>query len=315
MISCQKLFNKPNKLIKITGLTISQYQTLIKRLKPLWNQAEHDRLWRLDRKRSLGAGRKYRLNLLEDKLLVILLWYRTYPVLELLEWIFNLDATNIGRLLTKLSPLLEISSDPGLKSYLPKINQNRKKVKTWEEFTKLYPDIAEVIIDATEQKKQRPVNKRKQRNAYSGKKHTHTLKTQITVTQTGKILNVSHSYPGRIHDKGLLDKERTIHKLPRQTNKRLDKGYDGIDTDHPDSHVILPYKRRRNSPVLTRGQKQANGIRSRRRLEVEHVFCRLKKYRILADTYRSDETAYNQHFRNIAALCNFRQICKPYITS
>lgn len=316
MITVNKLFNRPNKLLRFTGLTIDQYKVLVERLKPLWESAEFKRLWRNDRKRDIGAGRKYRIGSLEDKLLLILIWYRTYTVLELLGWIFQLDATNIGRLIAKLTPLVEKVADSQLLSYLESAGKRRRKIRSWDEFVNEFPDLAEVIIDSTEQRRKRPVNKKRQRNVYSGKKHAHTVKTQITVSKRGRIIDISKSYAGKIHDKTILaDKEKTLIRLPGRTRKRMDKGYDGIIKEYPKSNIILPYKRRRNSPLLTRGQKQANTIRASNRIIVEHTLARLKKYAILSDKYRSGEDDYNQHFRNIAALCNFRLLFKEqYMT-
>jgi hypothetical protein len=315
MITVNKLFNKPNKLVRFTGLTVDQYKLLVKRLKPLWETAEFNRLWRNNRKRDLGAGRKYKVESLEDKLLVILLWYRTYSVLELLGWIFQLDATNIGRLIGKLTPLLERAADSDLLIYLKTAQRKRRKIRTWDEFVEEFPDLAEIIIDSTEQRRRRPVNRRRQKNVYSGKKHAHTIKTQITVSRRGRILHVSRSYPGRVHDKTVFDREKMLLYLPRKTRKRLDKGYDGVIKDNPGCNIILPYKRRRNSPPLTRGQKQANTIRAKERVMGENTIARLKKYPILSGKYRSNECSYNQHFRNIAALCNFRLLFKEeYIT-
>lgn len=316
MITVNKLFNRPNKLLRFTGLTIDQYKVLVERLKPLWESAEFNRLWRNDRKRGIGAGRKYRIDSLEDKLLLILIWYRTYTVLELLGWIFQLDATNIGRLIAKLTPLVEEVADSQLLSYLESAGKRRRKIRSWDEFVNEFPDLAEVIIDSTEQRRKRPVNKKRQKNVYSGKKHAHTVKTQITVSKRGRIIDISKSYAGKIHDKTILaDKEKTLIRLPGRTRKRMDKGYDGIIKEYPKSNIILPYKRRRNSPLLTRGQKQANTIRASNRIIVEHTLARLKKYAILSDKYRSCEDDYNQHFRNIAALCNFRLLFKEqYMT-
>lgn len=283
MITVNKLFNKPNKLLRLTGLTIGQYKVLVKRLEPLWKSAEFKRLWRNNRKRDIGAGRKYKVESLEDKLLVILIWYRTYTILELLGWIFQLDATNIGRLIGKLVPLIEQTADPLLLVYLKTTQKKRRKIRSWDEFVNEYPDLAEIIIDSTEQRRRRPVNKRRQKNVYSGKKHAHTIKTQITVSKRGRILHVSKSYSGRIHDKTVLDKEKILLYLPRKTRKRLDKGYDGVIQENPLPNIILPHKRRRNSPPLTRGQKQANKIRARERVIGENIIARLKKYPILSD--------------------------------
>lgn len=310
MITCQKLFNKPNKLLRLTGLTVNQYQLLVERLTSLWEAAEFKRLWHINRKRVIGAGRKYTIKRLEDKLLLILIWYRTYSVYELLAWIFQLDAVNVGRLIKKLIPLIEQAADPELLTYLKVAQKRRKKIRTWDEFIEEFPDLAEIIIDATEQRRKRPTNNRKQKHVYSGKKHAHTFKTQITVSKRGRILDISKSYAGRIHDKTVLDKEKTIKRLPKKTRKRLDKGYDGVIQENPQSNLILPYKRRRNSPPLSRGQKQANTLRAKKRVVGEHVIARIKKYPILSDKYRSDEKDYSQHFRNIAALCNFRLLFK-----
>lgn len=310
MLTCQKLFNKPNKLMRFTGLTVEQYRVLVEKLQPLWERSEFKRLWSIKRKRAIGAGRRYRLITLEDKLLVILLWYRTYSVFELLSWIFQLDATNVGRLIKKLTSLVEKAADPELLTYLKTAREKRKKIRNWDEFMEKFPDLAEIIIDATEQRRKRPVNKRRQKNVYSGKKHAHTLKTQITASKRGRFVDISKSYPGRIHDKTVLIKEKTLDRLPKKTKKRLDKGYDGIIKEYPKSNTILPYKRRRNSPPLTRGQKRANTIRAKRRIAGEHSIARLKKYQILSDKYRSDTENYNQHFKNIAALCNFRLLFK-----
>lgn len=296
--------------MRFTGLTVKQYQTLVEKLQPLWARSEFKRLWHIKRKRGIGAGRRYQLIPVEDKLLVILLWYRTYTIFELLGWIFQLDATNIGRLIKKLAPLVQEAADPELLTYLKTAEKKRKKIRTWDEFVEEFPDLAEVIIDATEQRRKRPVNKRKQKHVYSGKKHAHTLKTQITASKRGRFMDVSKSYPGRIHDKTVLIKEKTLDHFPKKTRKRLDKGYDGIIKEYPKSNIILPHKRRRNSPPLTRGQKQANTIRAKERIVGEHAIARLKKYQILSDKYRSDTNSYNQHFRNIAALCNFRLLFK-----
>ena len=61
MINVNNLFNKPNKLLRFTGLTVDQYKILVGRLKPLWETAESSRLWRSNRKRDIGAGRKYKV--------------------------------------------------------------------------------------------------------------------------------------------------------------------------------------------------------------------------------------------------------------
>lgn len=315
MLTYKKLFDNPGKLLRFTGLNPFQFETLAKRLEPLWNKSETKRLTRDHRIRSIGGGRQYHLSLISDKLLLILVFYRTYIAYEFLSWIFNFDASNICRLIKRLIPLVEEAADPTLSFAIKDILKKRKKIRTWEEFISTYPDLVELVIDSTEQKRRRPLNKKKQKNLYSGKKHQHALKTQVTVNGQGRIINVSHSYPARIHDKTILIKEKTLDKLPIDLKKYLDKGYVKIQKLYPSHVVFIPVKRTRWKKELTRSEKIKNTKISKKRIIVEHVLSRMKKYAILSQTYRSIDTDYNRHFRNIASLCNFRLLFKHLDTS
>lgn len=314
MLTYKKLFDNPGKLLRFTGLSVIQFKTLSERLNPLWKRQEKERLLRSGRLRSIGAGRKYRLTKIEDKLLLILIFYRTYCLYEILGWIFNLDASNICRMIKKLTPLLEAAADPTLKFALKTIKRKRKKMG-FEEFIKTYPDLIELVIDSTEQKRKRPGNKKKQKNFYSGKKHQHGFKTQIVVDRKGRIVDVSRSYPARIHDKTLLIKEKTLDMIPEDIRKLLDKGYVKIDKLYPSHSIFIPIKRHRWKRTLTRSEKIKNTKLSKKRVKVEHGISRLKKYSILSQIYRLDDRDYNRHFRNIASLCNFRLAFKQLDSS
>jgi len=305
MLTYKKLFNNPGKLLRFTGLNLFQLRTLVERLEPLWLKAEEERLTRNNRKRRIGGGRKYYLSPIEDKLLLILVFYRAYLNYEVLGLIFNLNASNICRLIKKLSPLVEKAADPTLQFVLKSIKYRKRRLN-FEEFARLYPDLLEFIIDSTEQKRQRPKNKKKQKNFYSGKKHQHGFKTQIVVNSTGKIIDVSHTYPARVHDKTLLIKEKTLDKIPPEIKTLMDKGYVKVQKLYPNHAIFIPIKRTRWKKTLTRSEKIKNTKLSKKRIIVEHVFSRMKKYQILFQTYRSKDNDYNRHFRNIASLCNYR---------
>lgn len=315
MLTYQKLFNNPGKLLRFTGLNPIQFETLAKRLEPLWFKAETKRLERDSRVRRVGAGRQYRLKTIEEKLFLILVFYRTGVIYEFLGWVFDLDSSNVCRLIGRLSPLMEEAADPILAFAIKDILKKRKKIKTWEEFVKKYPDLFELVIDTTEQKRKRPTHKKKQKNYYSGKKHIHSFKTQITVNRQGRIINVSRTYSGRIHDKTILIKEKTLDRLPCDLKKYLDKGYVKIQKLYPNHVVFIPTKRNRWKRTLTRSEKIKNTKISKRRIIVENVFSRMKKYSLLSQTYRLKDESYNCNFRNIAALCNFRLLFKKLNSS
>lgn len=311
MLRFAKLAHRPRTLYRMTGLTTEQFSLLSHRLQPIWKEAERERLSRPDRKRAIGAGRLYTLSRMEDKLLALLMFYRFYLTDELMGWILGLDKSNFCRLRGKLQPLLEKAADPSLKIPLRlRIPPGAKKISTWEELLKVCPDFADVVTDATEQPRQRPP-KRTQRRWYSGKKKRHTIKTQITANAQGKVLEATGSYPGRVHDYRIFQKEGTAGALPDACFHFADLGYDGAQGDYPDRTMILPFKRRRNHRKLTPFERRFNRWQSRVRIRVEHVLSRMKKYQVLAQVYRHRIAGYNQTFRNVAALANFRLATVP----
>ena len=306
MLRFATLVRHPRKLYRMTGLTLDQFQEFTARLTPLWEQAEQTRLSQRTRQHAIGQGRKYTLATMADKLLCLLAFYRFYLTDELLGWLVGLDASTVCRLQQRLEPLLAQAADPSLGlSLRRRLPPGVKKIGTFEKLLEVCPEFAEVVTDATEQPRQRPP-RRTQRRWYSGKRKRHTIKTQVTVNHAGRLLLVSASVPGRTHDYALFKRSRLAERLPPKAHLALDRGYDGASTDYPTLAIALPVKRRRNHRVLTRAERAGNRLQARRRIIVEHVFSRLKKYQVLAQVYRHRIADYNRRFRTIAALVNFR---------
>jgi len=175
----------------------------------------------------------------------------------------------------------------------------------WHAFIQKYPDLKDTATDATEQQCYRSKNNDTQKKYYSGKKKLHTLKTQISVSMTGKIVDISDTYPGSIHDKSIIDQEKTLQKFPKRTCQRFDSGYQGILKENPDYYAIIPIKKpykKELSPLF----KEVNTSHSKRRIIVENVLSRLKKFKICKYTFRGRINTYRQTFRNISAILNFR---------
>ena len=243
-----------------------------------------------------------------DKLLCVLGISRFYITDELLGYLVSLDASNVCRLEQRLEPLIEQAADLALRlSLRRRLPPGAKKIGTVEEWLRVCPELAEVITDATEQPRQRPP-RRSQQRWYSGKKKRHTVKTQVMVNKRGYILHVSRSVPGRVHDYALFQRECTATRPPPAAQHDLDQGLEGAPQDYPGYGLRTPIKRRRNHRLLTRAERTFNRLHARRRIIVEHVLCRMKKYPLLAQVYRHRIADYNRRFRNIAALANFRLV-------
>lgn len=303
----QKLFNNPILLKRCTGLSQLQFQELVRRVGPLWNRSEYRRLSRLNRRRAIGAGHPYRLKTIEEKLFCILFWYKIYPAFWLLGLVSGFDAGNACKLVARLRPIINKAADHGLGLSLRKITKlkGRKKISSLEELNREFPGILDIFIDSTEQQRLRP-KRNVQKRYYSGKKKRHTLKTQLIVAQSGKIIAISRTYPGSFHDYDVFKREDTPAIIPKQSRVFLDRGYTGVNKDFPAHNWQLPVKRNRWRKTLTRSEKVANRKLASKRVLVEHVISRIKKYAILSNIFRNKLTHYRSDFNNIAALTNFR---------
>ena len=76
--------------------------------------------------------------------------------------------------------------------------------------------------DATERPIQRPKDLETQKSHYSGKKKQHTLKNNLMITLESKVVLLTPSYQGRIHDKRIAD--ATDYRLPSGSVLYQDSG-------------------------------------------------------------------------------------------
>lgn len=301
---CFTLSKDPHKFYRFTGIPIEAFEQLAKDIEPLWQESEQRRLSHPNRQRAIGAGGKYKLDDFRDKLLVALMYYRLYLTYEILQEFFNVHYSNLNRLVNRLEPLLAKHIKPRMPKGL------KKRIGTWEEFCKVYPDLVDIVIDATQQRLQRPKGWKRQRKYYWGKSKEHTLKTQLTASRRGEILSVSGSIPGSVHDYTLLKKSGIMDRIPEQATTHLDLGYLGIEDDFPNHSCVLPQRKPRKRE-LTAQQKRENRRKAKIRIIVEHIIAKLKKFQILAQVYRNTRKNYNQKFQIIAGLINLRMDFAP----
>lgn len=296
------LSKKPTRFMLYTGLNVADFDKLANKLEPLWQEAEIQRLSRPNRQRKIGGGKKYKLISFNDKLLLVLVFYKLYLTFDLLGYLFGYeDKAPVCRLIHRLETIL-------LKELgLPKIRRRSgKKISTIDELLKLHPEIEEYLIDATEQQIPRPKDKRKRKKFYSGKKKKHTIKTQIIAERnSGLILQLSSSVAGSIHDYKLFQQTKLSKRLPDKIPIHLDKGYEGIKKDFPRLNIFIPKKANRWHKLI-RKDKVLNKKLNKIRVKIEHAINKCKKFKILDQTYRHSLKDYNKRFEAIAGLINFK---------
>jgi hypothetical protein len=301
MLTYSKLVKNPKIFQRTIGVTVEYYKEIVERMQPYWEESERERLSRPNRQRRIGGGPKYHLRTLEDKMIVLMLYYRTYITMEFLGLLFDMDKSSISRIVERLEGVMKkMNLLPGDK--LKKKSSRRKRINNMEDFLKEYPEMSELIIDVTEHPIERP--KRKQKKYYSGKKKCHTTKSQINVNRRGEIVTVEGGKPGSKHDKKIFDESWTKRLLPRDINLKGDTGYQGIKDDFPNAKI--PFKKKKGGPCLNKIQKRYNRMISRARMVVEHAIRKIKKFKILSYTYRGNRKKHKDIVRNVSYFTNIQ---------
>ena len=183
-----------------------------------------------------------------------------------------------------------------------KIYKITEATNTWEEVEYYFPWFLD-FTDFKEQQMPRPIDNRRRKLYYSGKKKRHTVKNPITVNNRGYILHKVGYKKGRKHDYDVYKNNYPV--IPKQVVNVVDLWYLGVETDSPEQLSALPYKKKRNQ-FLSDDEKEYNSIHSKKRIIVEHTISRLKKYRIFADIFRNKLRKYNKVSDIVAGLVNYR---------
>ena len=84
-----------------------------------------------------------------------------------------------------------------------------------------------------------------------------------------------------------------------------DLGFFEVDTDYSKQKSSLPIKRKKNQ-ILTKKEEEYNRNHSAKRIVIEHVICRLKKYRIMNDIFRNRLRKYDRISDIVSGLVNYR---------
>lgn len=306
MLSYDRLSKKPEIFRSFIGLDVSEFDSLYGKIGAGYGEHERKSLAKKDRKRDVGAGHPFKLEL-RDRLLMLLVYYRLYVTSTLIGFLFDLDQSNVLKDIRMIEPLV--------REHVPipkKIHDMARRARTPEEVERFFPGF-KAFIDATEQEIPRPKrDSRKRKSHYSGKKRKHTVKTQLTVNSKGLIAHKTNHVRGRRHD---LDIYRERHPdLPRQVQRVFDLGYKGVTKDFPDLNCILPFKRGgggrgrkgKKGEGLTPEQKSFNRELSKARVVVEHTISRVKKFNIFGQEFRNRLRFYDVMTDIVSGLINMR---------
>jgi len=275
MNKANKLKQNPKTFRRLTGLSIEEFNRIYIKLQPIYEKYNKNRLSRENRQRKIGGGSQFKLDL-EDKLLMLLMYYRLYVSHVFLGFLFGIDDdSNVGRNINPVQKLL---------AKIFKMPEKRIKMNKDE--------ILEIFIDATEQRINRP--KRGQKAWYSGKKKGHTIKHQVIVSKSGKIEGIGKSCYGKTHDKKDYDNKRFTYSS--EVLRIGDLAYQGAE-------ILVPIKKKKGKK-LSEEEKLINRQLAKVRIVVEHSIGKMKIFKILSERFRNPLKSHNIIFKNIAGIHN-----------
>ncbi|HYT45028.1 MAG TPA: transposase family protein [Methylomirabilota bacterium] len=280
----------------VIGISYAQFVALLPKFSSALRKAENDKAWKKRRIREPGGGRKATLKTDAEKLFFILLYYKAYPTFRFAQVMFGFDKRNIQLWVRFLEQAL--FEAVGYELELPK-----RKIRNQQEWLEICPQLSDFLVDSTERAIQRPKDKEKQKQYYSGKKKHHTVKNQIFVhPKTKKILAVSATVEGKRSDKTLFVDDSAYTELPPGAKGMADKAYIGIE--HPFLTWTIP-KKKPKGKELSEEDKENNRQISKIRIYVEHPNAYMKHFNILSNRFRSRIEKAEVPLKTIAAIYNF----------
>jgi DDE superfamily endonuclease/Helix-turn-helix of DDE superfamily endonuclease len=309
VITYNRVKDKPKLLRAMTGLDRDEFEELLPPFQMAWAAyAKANHPSEQERQRQAGGGRKPALRSLADKLLFILYYFKVYPLQEIVAFEFGMGQSQACTWIHVLSEVQQQAL--GVLNCLPERDPREVATKLAQSGEIKYG------IDGTERRIQRPKDPDKQRQYYSGKKHTHTVKNNVIVTlKSRQVKYLSQTYEGKTHDKRICDQEQPT--FPSNSILYKDTGFQGYEPAGVETHQ--PKKKPRGQELSAKDKKRNRRI-SKVRIVAEHVIAGVKRCRIVKDVLRNTKAMFDDLVMEVAcglhnfrtALRSKRRRAKPY---
>ena len=282
----KRLLKNKRLLLALTGLTPNEFIALLPVFSKIWHTKKIEQ-YNINStgQRAFGGGRKGFLRNTPEKLLYILFYYKCYPTYDVLSFLYDCNRSNAFRRQEELSKILELAL--GRKLSLPK-----RQIKNIEDFLRAFPEAKEVFIDGTERPIQRPKDKEKQKNNYSGKKKRHTRKNIVIADKNKRIGFLGKTTGGKEHDFTLLKKQASPNYIPKNIKKHVDLAFKGINKQFPGHKISMPKRKPRTKNLSNFAVKQ-NKKKSGARVLVENALAGVKRMRITTDVFRNKKKGFD----------------------
>jgi hypothetical protein len=221
MLEYATLRHDRGKFVALTGLTPQEFEALLPSFAAAYQKqhASDKTLEGQPRQRAVGGGRCGVLPGMEQKLLFILVYQKTYPLQVVQGELFGMTQAAANQWVHRLLPILQAAlTDLGV---MPE-----RDGSAFARAERESGEGADYILDGTERRRQRPKSPEKQALHYSGKKKAHSDKNLVVVnTRSLRVGYLGPTQAGKTHDKKMADDEHISY--PPATRLRQDTGFQG----------------------------------------------------------------------------------------
>ncbi len=280
----------PERTTSLLGINHQKWQQLVKLASACYEQQQQKSELKKVRINAVGAGRKPILSQKEE-IGLCLFYLRQMPTFEVLGMQFGVSKTQANDTFHKWLLILRQILPASLLEQLENQPQNRAMLLSFLE-------EIELLVDTTEQARERPLPYLEQKQFYSGKQKAHTFKNSLISCSVGEdIIDVVIGARGPEADKNLLSQQQA--KFSSSQRFIGDKAYIGTP------QTVTPAKKPRGRE-LTSEQKQENQKISQQRIFIEHLIRRLKIFRIAGSKFRLNPKNYPLAIYTICGLVRLR---------
>ncbi len=300
MLHYMDLIQKPRRFLALTGYTIDEFRALLSFFRVRFQA--YVSLFTLEgkprRNRTYSPYQNSSLPTMEDKLLFILNYMKTYPIQEVHAQNFGMEQSQANQWIHRLLPMVKQSiADCG---ELP--------ARTMEDVNLDEDEAGLFFHDGTERVINRPQNPEDQVLYYSGKKKQHTVKNDIVINEPCKIRFLTDTVEGKKSDKKLADESG--YRVPKDSVLVQDAGFQGFQLE---GVAILQPRKKPRGGELSYADKVRNRLISSVRVRVEHAIGGVKRYRIVKDKLRNWKPGFRDLvFETCCGLHNFRLDFRPW---
>ena len=204
------------------------------------------------------------------KLDFMLLYLKENPTQSYHGCLFELSQSKVSEWFSLLLPLLAAA-----------LKELKLMAGSGEAFNFKAAETADYLAgDVVERLVPRLTCRKAQKTEYSGKKKLHTHKNFAVAQPDGKVVFLSETYEGSVHDKTIWNE---LEINIEEHSILLDSGFEGAEKQCPTA--ITPFKKPKGKE-LSESQKAVNTGISKKRVIIENVFEGIKRLRIIREKIR-----------------------------